>query len=76
MYCFYNEMCLSATFSRHASNLEISIFSGRKVNLVSTFGRSKFKIPSSFRKRREKQKKSINFYAKLIFEEIYLIFVV
>jgi len=40
--------------SKHASIFEISIFSDRKMNLVGTFGRSKLKIPRSFRKRREK----------------------
>jgi len=45
MYWFYNDMC---------SVFEISIFFDRKENLVGTFGRSKLKIPSSFRKRREK----------------------
>jgi len=36
----------------------ISIFSDRKENLVGTLRKSKFKIPSSFRKHQEKQKKN------------------
>jgi len=39
---------------KQALIFEISIFSDRKVNLVGTFGRSKLKIPSSFKKRQEK----------------------
>jgi len=39
---------------KRASIFEISIFADRKVNPVGTFGRSKLKTPSSFRKRGEK----------------------
>jgi len=46
----------------NAPIFEISIFSDRKKNLVGTFGRSKFKVSSSFRKRQNKQKKVKKWY--------------
>jgi len=51
----------------------LSIFSGDKVNPVDAFGRSRFKIPSSFQKRQENQKKineKGNFYAKWVLDKL------
>jgi len=60
MYWTYNDVCFffvsvsKILDSMNASILEIGIFSDRKVNQVGVFRWSKFKIPSSFRRRRAK----------------------
>lgn len=57
--CFLFLISVCNIFSiKNALIFEISIFSDREVNLVSTFGRSKLKISSGFRECQEKQKKN------------------
>jgi len=60
--------------SETASIFFNNILFDEKVNLVGAFGRSKFKTPNSFQKRREKQNKNegktIILYAKSVFDKI------
>jgi len=62
MYWFYNNAFFfpyvgNILDSKNAPIYDISIFFLRKVNLVGSFGKSKLKVPSNFRKLQEKPKK-------------------
>ena len=58
VFIFFFVSVYTISSRNNASIFNFSIFFDWKVNIVGALGRSKFKIPSNFQKRQEKQKKN------------------
>ena len=75
MMCVFFVSVYTISSRNNASIFDCSSVSNRKMNLIGALGRSKFKIPSSFKKRREKQTKKLKKLRKKSSVNPYYIFI-
>ncbi|KAF0768627.1 Uncharacterized protein FWK35_00024519 [Aphis craccivora] len=85
MFFFFLYLCTQGRVEIMLQFQTMGVVSDGKMNLVGALGRSFFEIPNSFQKHREKQKKKIkekkneNLYAKPVFDQIdifYMVFLI